>query len=162
MEQMDPSEAETTSHHEDNHSEKTPKVRGTKTHLNAFDSSSKSVVDALAQKGERCEGIDGRLRHVEDFINDNLGEFRGSADLLSDTATLVISMEDRLKGYEVELKYVLVTLTNLQDTVTLLKQVVAQGGSCSTALVKIRIKEPDAYDGTRDAKLLGNFCWNVE
>ena len=28
--------------------------------------------------------------------------------------------------------------------------------------MKIRIKELDAYDGTRDAKLLGNFCWDVE
>ena len=38
----------------------------------------------------------------------------------------------------------------------------AQGSRGSTAPVKIKIKEPDAYDGTRDAKLLGNFCWDVE
>ena len=57
-------------------------------------------------------------------------------------------MEDRLKGYEVELKSILVTLTDLQDTVMLLKRAVAQGGIGSTSLVKIRIKEPYAYDGT--------------
>lgn len=28
--------------------------------------------------------------------------------------------------------------------------------------MKIIIKEPDAYDNTQDAKLLGNFCWDIE
>lgn len=118
---MVPSKAETTSHHEDSDNEQTPKVKGTKTCLNALEHSSKQVVDALAHQCERCEGIDGRLRRVEEFVNDTLGEFRRSVELLSDTATLVTDMEDRLKGYEVELKFVLATMIDLQDTVTLLK-----------------------------------------
>ena len=110
---MDPSEAKTTSHHKGSDNEQTQKVKGMKTCLNALERSSKQVVDALAHQGKRCEGIENRLRHVEEFINDTLGQFRGSVELLSNTATLVTGMEDRLKGYEVELKFVLTTITYL-------------------------------------------------
>lgn len=114
---MDPSEVEMTSHHEDSDNNQMPKVKGTKTRLNALDHLSKQVVDALAHQGERCEGIDDRLRHVEDVIENPLGEFRGSTELLSNMATLVTNME--------ELKAIVATLTDRQDTVILLKRAVA-------------------------------------
>jgi hypothetical protein len=28
--------------------------------------------------------------------------------------------------------------------------------------MRIKIKEPEPYDGTCNAKLLGNFCWDIE
>jgi hypothetical protein len=28
--------------------------------------------------------------------------------------------------------------------------------------MRIKIKEPEPYDGTHNAKLLGNFCWDIE
>ena len=145
---MDPPEAETASHHEDSDNDQMPKVRGTKSRLSALERTSRQMTDALAHQGERCEAIDGRLRHVEEFVNETLGEFRGSAELLSDTTTLLTDMEEWLNGYKDKLKNVVAILTDLQDTVALLKQAVAQGGSGSTTPVKIKIKEPDAYDGT--------------
>ena len=102
----------------------------------------------MAHQGERCELIDGRLRHVEEFINETLGDIHSSVELLSDTTTLVTEMDKWLNGYKEELKVVVATFTDWQDTVTLLKRAVAQGGTGSTAQVKIIIKESNAYDGT--------------
>ena len=34
--------------------------------------------------------------------------------------------------------------------------------SGSSAPMRIKIKEPNTYDGTCDAKLLGNFYWDAE
>ena len=115
------SEVETTSHHEESDNEQTPKVKGMKIRLHALECLSKQVADALAHQGKRCEGMENQLRRVEEFNNDTLGEFCGSAEMLSDTATLVTGMEDRLNGYKEELKSILETLTDLQDMVTLLK-----------------------------------------
>jgi hypothetical protein len=28
--------------------------------------------------------------------------------------------------------------------------------------MRIKIKEPKPYDGTHNAKFLGNFCWDIE
>ena len=28
--------------------------------------------------------------------------------------------------------------------------------------MRIKIKELDLYNGTQDAKLLGNYCWDIE
>ena len=54
---MDPSEAETTSQHKESDNEQMPKVKGTKTHLNALERSSKQIVDAWHTKAKDVKGL---------------------------------------------------------------------------------------------------------
>ena len=46
------------------------------------------------------------------------------------------------------------------DEIVVLKKVVKHNSGGGVAHVKV--KEPDSYDGTRSAKTLGNFLWDME
>jgi len=72
------------------------------------------------------------------------------------TSTLPNDIQDRLK----ETKDTLVTITQkLKDqdnTITLLKQALANGRSFVVMSMRNKIKEPNPYDDTHNANLLGH------
>jgi hypothetical protein len=78
------------------------------------------------------------------------------------TDTLTDDIQDRLKAAEDALASVTQKLKDQDDTITLLKQALANGQSSVVMPMRIKIKEPEPYDGTHNAKLLGNFCWDIE
>eukprot|EP00253_Pinus_taeda_P022531 PITA_22531 len=52
------------------------------------------------------------------------------------------------------------TLEEVQDEIAVLKRAVRQHSGGGVPHVKV--KEPESYDGTRSAKVLGNFLWDME
>ena len=96
-------------------------MRVTKSRLNALECSLNQVVDALAHHGERSETTDDRMRQVEVLISDTLREFHRSVELLLGIVALVKNMEDRIKELKDAFKFYAMMVTDLQDTVTLMK-----------------------------------------
>jgi len=47
-----------------------------------------------------------------------------------------------------------------QDEIAVLKRAVRH--SSSGGVPHVKVKEPESYDGTRSAKVLGNFLWDME
>ena len=52
------------------------------------------------------------------------------------------------------------SLDQAKDEVAVLKKVVRHGSGGGVPHVKV--KEPESFDGTRSAKTLGNFLWDME
>lgn len=52
------------------------------------------------------------------------------------------------------------TLDEAKDEITVLKKVMRHNSGGGVSHVKV--KEPESYDGTRSAKTLGNFLWDME
>ncbi|KAJ4970917.1 hypothetical protein NE237_004016 [Protea cynaroides] len=51
---------------------------------------------------------------------------------------------------------------DLKAKITVLERVVANGGPSQREIPKLRIPEPKPFNGTRDAKVLENFIWQME
>ena len=54
-----------------------------------------------------------------------------------------------------------ISVKEQDETIILLKRALESGHGLA-ATMKIKMKEPKAYDSTQNAKLLGNFRWDVE
>ena len=52
------------------------------------------------------------------------------------------------------------SLDEAKDEITVLKKAVRHNSGGGVPHVKV--KEPESYDGTRNAKTLGNFLWDME
>ncbi|KAH9316256.1 hypothetical protein KI387_024883, partial [Taxus chinensis] len=48
----------------------------------------------------------------------------------------------------------------LSDDLALVKSILAASGNRS--LAKLKVREPEPYDGQRDDKILENYFWDVE
>ena len=59
-----------------------------------------------------------------------------------------------------ELSKDLTRITELECDMVLMKRAMGQGSSGGSSHIKV--KEPDSYDGARNAKTLGNFVWDME
>ncbi|KAJ4973268.1 hypothetical protein NE237_006442 [Protea cynaroides] len=51
---------------------------------------------------------------------------------------------------------------DLKAKITVLERAVANGGPSQREISKLRIPEPKPFNGTRDAKVLENFIWQME
>jgi hypothetical protein len=93
-------------------------------------------------------------------FNEVIRECQETANVITDTLTNDI--QDRLKAAEDALASVTQKLKDQDDTITLLKQALANRQSSIVMSMRIKIKEPEPYDDTHNAKLLGKFCWDIE
>lgn len=51
-------------------------------------------------------------------------------------------------------------LGDARNEIVVLKKAIGQNSSGGVAHVKVKV--PDSYDGTRSAKNIGNFLWDME
>jgi predicted nuclease with TOPRIM domain len=94
----------------------------------------------------------GKMKHG---FNEVIQECQELHNVMTDTLTNDI--QDRLKAVEDALASVTQKLKDQDDTITLLKQALANGQSSFVMPMRIKIKEPEPYDGTHNAKLLETF-----
>jgi len=130
------------------------------------------------------ENIENREREFMNF-REEIEEFRGSGmTLKEDVETLRTELDtavartvytewqlgEALKKMEDmgqsndrlvdELSKAITRIKELECEVVLVKRAMGQGSSGGS--VPIKAKEPDSYDGARNAKTLGNFLWDME
>jgi hypothetical protein len=72
-----------------------------------------------------------------------------------------MNVDGRPKVVEDLLKFVVGKVRDQENIVNLLNRNIVSGNISSTHM-RIKVKEPKPYDGTRDAKLIGNLCWDME
>eukprot|EP00253_Pinus_taeda_P030757 PITA_30757 len=86
-----------------------------------------------------CMQLEGKVKEVEELRD------QGIAELVN----LKASLDKANKALE-----------GAQDEIAVLKKAVRHNPGGGVPHVKV--KEPESYDGTRSAKVLGNFLWDIE
>ena len=140
----------------------TPHDRGrSKVKLETLEKKVGTLLDSMEKHVERTKALDNRLNHLMVKFSKMVKYFNETTKLCSDTATLTDNHDDRLKMVEDLLKSVMLRVEEHNDTIALLKRAPSHGSSV-VAPMRIKVKEPEPFDGTRNTKLLGIFCWDVE
>lgn len=107
------------------------------------------------------EALYKHLTHLTVKFAEMVQNCNEAKKLCLDTAALIDIHDNRLKVVEDLLESVMLRVEDQNDTISMLNQTAAHSSSLA-APMRIKVKESEPFDGTRDDKLLGNFCWDVE
>ena len=114
---------------------------------------------ALYAHREKYVALLNEMDRMRKTFNESMNECWESIDVLQevakqDTEICVRKLEPLTKQIQHHLK-------DQDNIITLVKQELASG-LITTTTMKIWRKYPKLFDETRDAKMLGNFYWDVE
>jgi len=154
------SEAEAPSDGEESvHEEREPKAKG-KRRLAAIEANMGQFSEALYAHGEKAAAMRDEMDRMRKAFNEAVEECKEATDVLH--AAVQQDTVDRVKKLEEVVEQLQLRIKDQDDTIAVLKRALANSGGNGGTTMKIRMKEPQPFDGTRDSKLLGNFCWDVE
>jgi hypothetical protein len=136
------------------------KTRRIKDHIVILENTFEQMMDTLCQSIEKVHQMEIEFDKMKHRFNEVIWECQITTYVMIDTLTNDI--QDRLKAVEDTLVIVTQRLNDQDDIITLLKHILANKKRTIVKPMRNKIKGPKPYDGTHNAKLLGNLCWDIE
>lgn len=118
------------------------------------------IKDAMCQHGEKVDQMEVEMGKMKNGFNEVIQECNKIVYVMTNTLTNNIQYGINLA--QETLATIILRLNDQLDTIIVLKKDLVNGKSVFIIMMRMKIKEPKPYNGTHNAKLLGNLCWVIE